>query len=70
MIEIITRQPPYAELQSYEVAVQVVKEKYTHPIPSNTPNGFDKILASCWTYEASQRPSFSDLWTSIKPLAD
>ena len=68
MIEILTRDTPYPDLKSFEVAVKVAKEKYVHPIPDHTPPGLAKIMSSCWKYNPDERPTFNQIFDSLSTL--
>ena len=51
MIEIITKNTPYPNMDKMEVAIAVTTENYTHPIPTNCPIGLDQILKKCWAFD-------------------
>ena len=52
MIEILTKNKPYPNIQNdMEVAIEVSKNRLTHPIPSNCPPELEQILKKCWSFE-------------------
>ncbi|HVV68014.1 MAG TPA: protein kinase [Gammaproteobacteria bacterium] len=68
--ELVTRSLPYKELSREQVAKTIVIDKKTNPIPKNCPCPLrlENIIKSCWHLEPQQRPSASQLKTSLMLL--
>lgn len=41
---------------------------YRLPQPENTPENMYRLMMKCWSFEPSQRPHFSEIYTVIDTL--
>jgi len=61
LIELITRDVPFADIpQAFDVAMSVVRDGATPPIPENTPPPLVDLIKSCFQ-DANHRPSFQEI---------
>ena len=70
MWEIWTRRIPHAD-SGFKFASDLkaaVIEGYRPKIPDDCPEGYAKIIKKCWASDSIERPSFSEIETSIDDL--
>lgn len=61
LIELITRDVPFGHItQAFDVAMAVVKDGATPPIPANTPPPLVDLIKTCFQ-DAQHRPSFQEI---------
>jgi len=66
MWEILTRQEPFEEHDSYSTFVRAVcEQKERPPVPADTHASLKKILDLCWNEEADKRP-VRDLFVTLQ----
>jgi serine/threonine protein kinase len=64
--EIITRQEPYPEVQSFDELVELVVVRNERPLfPPDTPRSLIELAARCWHRSRSQRPPFAEILESL-----
>lgn len=64
--EIITRQEPYPEVQSFDELVELVVVRNERPrFPPDTPQSLVDLAGQCWHTSRSQRPTFADILLSL-----
>mmetsp|Transcript_26979 Transcript_26979/g.86696 ORF Transcript_26979/g.86696 Transcript_26979/m.86696 type:complete len:314 (+) Transcript_26979:1138-2079(+) len=63
--ELLTGHVPYAEMTPLQAAVGVVQKGLRPDIPKGCPEVLKEILASCWKARPDDRPSFTELATTI-----
>lgn len=56
--ELLTREPPFRDLEQNSIIFSVGSGKLQPLIPSTCPNGFKLIMQMCWKFTAKERPSF------------
>ena len=69
-IEVLTRGPPYPDMTTEEFALRVIPEKLTpvSQIPRNTSIAFAILVKQCFDLEPSKRPSFQQIFHSLKSM--
>jgi len=69
MIEIVTRDLPYAEVKaSHEVAANVAKGTLRPKFPDWIVPSLKQLLEKCVSLEVSDRPTFEEIATFAKDL--
>lgn len=56
--ELLTREPPFRDLEQNSIIFLVGSGKLKPKIPSTCPEGFKLIMQMCWKYVPKERPSF------------
>jgi hypothetical protein len=56
----VTRQLPYAGIQSPRVITSVINGMRPS-VPDDCPAGLDQLMADCWHASAARRPSFDEV---------
>lgn len=56
--ELLTREPPFRDLEQNSIIFLVGSGKLRPKIPSTCPEGFKLIMQMCWKYTPKERPSF------------
>ena len=72
MWEIFTlaKEQPYYQLQDREVVEDAIRgpDRMLLERPSKCPKDVYEIMKSCWIYDASQRPTFDELYTMLSQM--
>lgn len=67
--EIITRQEPYPEVQSFDELVELVVVRGERPrFPPETPASLTELAGRCWHASRSERPTFVDILASLDDI--
>ena len=68
--EIIELQVPYGSMSNTQVMDFLVNQKKTLPPPTRIqyPPVFYEIMQMCWSYDATQRPTFDELFQLFRHL--
>ena len=66
-IFMLAKEQPYGSLSDQEIVEDAVKgpDRVLLERPTNCPEELYDIMRTCWVYEASQRPTFDDLYTLL-----
>lgn len=56
--ELLTREPPFKDLEHSSIIFLVGSGKLKPLIPTTCPEGFKLIMEMCWKYNPKERPSF------------
>lgn len=62
--EVFAREEPYGGIGALQVCFQV-REGLVLDIPKGTPPSVATIMKSCWAFQSSDRPTFSELLPRI-----
>jgi hypothetical protein len=68
--EILTRSLPYKGLQAIQLYNYVVVRKMRPTIPPHVPQPMAALIAQCWDYDASARPSFERSVVQLQELEE
>jgi Protein tyrosine and serine/threonine kinase len=68
MIEILSQDAPYPDLEGVNVAIAVTTQQTTPEIPDSCPPDLAAALAECWSWEPAERPTFVELHQRLSPL--
>lgn len=61
LLELVTRDEPFAGMPMVDVAVNVRDTKRHATIPSSAPEWIRDLMEQCWRPEPKDRPSFSQI---------
>ncbi|XP_070536963.1 fibroblast growth factor receptor 4-like [Ptychodera flava] len=68
--EIVTlASTPYGKWQASEV-VRKIKDGYRLPKPNHCSNTFYQVMKNCWQQKPKERPTFSDICSTVGNIAD
>jgi len=57
--ELLTRNPPYAGMETTQILKSVTKEGFRLPIPEWCPAQYNGLIQGCWKHNPKERPSFN-----------
>lgn len=67
MWEVLTRDVPYADINQFQIIVEVVRGLRPR-IPVDTPKPWYDIMTASWQEEAQRRPAFSQIVRDIEAI--
>jgi serine/threonine protein kinase len=59
MWELVSRQMPFAGLNTGQISVAVLQKGYRPPIPDKCPSHYSALMQACWHQAPESRPPFS-----------
>ena len=65
--EISSGKPPFSEIPSYNVNLEIVKGRRESPV-SNTPLEYQQLYENCWKEEPNQRPDIEEAHRVLNQL--
>eukprot|EP00899_Mesostigma_viride_P001770 jgi/Mesvir1/11594/Mv00007-RA.1 len=77
LLEMLTGEPPWKDLNMGQMCMQVGTRKASPPIPRNLPPALSALLSSCFNPEPMRRPAFPpildelrQIWALARPRED
>eukprot|EP00003_Mantamonas_plastica_P027485 TRINITY_DN5901_c0_g1_i1.p1 TRINITY_DN5901_c0_g1~~TRINITY_DN5901_c0_g1_i1.p1 ORF type:complete len:847 (+),score=249.39 TRINITY_DN5901_c0_g1_i1:333-2543(+) len=68
LIELVTRDIPYRNIDSTTVAIKVMDEGLRPTIPAFVPENMASLIRDCWREDPEERPSFRDICTRLENM--
>ncbi|CAN1144620.1 Serine/threonine-protein kinase CTR1 [Linum perenne] len=67
--EILTGEEPYANMHCGAIIGGIVSNTLRPPIPERCDTEWRKLMEDCWTYEPTDRPSFTDITNKLRNMS-
>jgi len=61
LIEMLTKDDPYGDVDIFTVSEQVASGQLVHPIPDHVSSNLRKLISKCFAFEPGERPSFEEI---------
>lgn len=59
--EVLTTTAPFLGGSYFQIAQNIIENKYRPPIPSFVPDCYRQLIEDCWQAESKQRPTFDEI---------
>ncbi|KAG1363995.1 hypothetical protein COCNU_11G008220 [Cocos nucifera] len=69
MWELLTGEEPYADLHYGAIIGGIVSNTLRPPVPESCDPDWRSLMEQCWSAEASERPSFTDIASRLRSMA-
>ena len=60
------KETPFAEYDSFQVAVKITRDKIRLQIPTNCPGDIARLMKLCWEENTLDRPTFKELAAELR----
>ena len=68
MWEIATRQPPFKNINGFQVSIKVLNDDLRPVLPKRTPEKWARLCKRCWARNPDRRPSAKQIIQELERM--